>query len=81
MLGHEYSEHTVVLEGAEHTVNSYHGQSIAQLGADMQAVAVDSAGNIEAFEHNTLPVYGVVWHPERMSRPIVPSAWKKFFNL
>lgn len=81
VTGHEYGEHTVVLEGSEVTVNSYHGQSIAQLGADMQAVAIDLDGNIESFEHKTLPIYGVVWHPERMINPVIPVAWKKFFNL
>lgn len=81
VLGHECSEHAVMLEDFQVTVNSYHSQSIAELGPNMQPVATDLDGNIEAFEHATLPIYGVVWHPERMNNPVLPSTWKKFFNL
>lgn len=72
--GHENSSHTILLEGREHVVNSYHGQSIAELGPNMRTVATDTGGNIEAFEHAELPIYGIVWHPERMAQPVLPSA-------
>jgi putative glutamine amidotransferase len=69
---HQDGEHEIVLEGNTVVVNSYHSQSISSLGKNMMATAHDSAGNIEAFQHESLPVYGVVWHPERMTVPILP---------
>jgi gamma-glutamyl-gamma-aminobutyrate hydrolase PuuD len=28
---------------------------------------------IEAFKHQALPIYGIVWHPERMDVPVLPE--------
>ena len=72
--GHENSEHTITMEGQTYTVNSYHGQSIESLGKTMESIAVDNHSNIEAFKHINLPIYGIVWHPERMDTPVLPSA-------
>jgi N5-(cytidine 5'-diphosphoramidyl)-L-glutamine hydrolase len=69
--GHVGVMHDIVMNDKKITVNSYHNQSIQQLGPEMQAVAHDLDGNIEAFEHVNLPIYGVVWHPERMNHPIL----------
>lgn len=72
--GHENQNHRIMLEGVERVVNSYHSQSIAQLGPYMKVTARDTDDNIEAFEHTQLPIYGMVWHPERMPDPVLPSA-------
>ena len=57
--------------GPDLEVNSYHHQAIAegQLSPELKPAAVWSQGDaviIEAYEHPTLPIRGVQWHPERM---------------
>ena len=71
-------EHTVeivpgsVLEkifGSETIVNSYHHQGIRTLGKGLRATAYSKMSNkktiVEAFEHETLNIHAVQWHPER----------------
>lgn len=49
------------------TVNSAHHQSIGRLANGLRAVQLcPDDGCIEAVEHNTLPILGVQWHPERI---------------
>lgn len=60
------------LYGDKLYVNSYHHQGIKVLAPDFRATAYadfdeDNSYLIEAFEHKTLPIYGVQWHPERMT--------------
>lgn len=45
-------------------VNSYHNQSIKELGDGLRAVAYSTDGIIEAIQHETLPIWAVQWHPE-----------------
>lgn len=70
----EFGSHGVVLAaesrlaallGRELTVNSCHHQAVKTLGAGLKAVGHAPDGVIEAIEHETLPVFGVQWHPER----------------
>ena len=72
--GHDNTAHPITMEGEDYIVNSYHGQTVKSLGKDMIAIATDSEYNIEAFQHKDLPIYGIVWHPERMKDPVLPSA-------
>lgn len=74
--GHVQTEHEIIMENKIYTVNSYHGQSVEKLGSDMIKTAMDMDGNIEAFQHKTLPIYGVVWHPERMKQLVLPQEIK-----
>jgi putative glutamine amidotransferase len=48
-------------------VNSFHAYSITEdnLGNDLNALALDNEGNVEAFEHASLRISGMMWHPER----------------
>lgn len=71
---HDHCNHEVMMEGKKVVVNSYHGQTITQLGKGMIPIATHADGTIEAFQHEHLPIYGIVWHPERMENPIVPEA-------
>lgn len=73
--------HTVQLEtgsilhqiyGGELTVNSYHHQGIKELAPQFKATAYADCENkeyrlVEAFEFEALQIYGVQWHPERMT--------------
>jgi len=71
--GHVDKDTEITLEGNKKTVKCYHSQSIKALAEDFVAIAHDNDGNIEAFKHKTLQVYGIVWHPERMDEPVLPS--------
>lgn len=78
--GHVGSTHTITLEGQEHVVNSYHGQSIEALAGDFVATGFALDGTIESFQHQTRPIYGILWHPERMDDPVLPSAVKTLLS-
>lgn len=55
-----------VAYGTSFCVNSSHHQAVKVLGKGLRATAVWEDKYVEAFEHETLPVFGVQWHPERM---------------
>lgn len=48
-------------------VNSFHGFGISEsdLSPHMKAAAWAEDGTIEALSHETLPHFGIMWHPER----------------
>jgi gamma-glutamyl-gamma-aminobutyrate hydrolase PuuD len=50
---------------SERTVNSYHGFGIQVLPDPLVTLAVSEDGLVEAFRHKTLPLWGILWHPER----------------
>lgn len=55
------------LYGTDFAVNSFHHQAVNKLGEGLKVTLVaESDGVVEGFEHTTLPVFGVQWHPERM---------------
>jgi putative glutamine amidotransferase len=71
--GHIQIDHEIIMEDNIYTVNSYHGQSIDKLGPEMEKIAMDLDGYTEAFKHKYKPIYGIVWHPERMKEPVLPD--------
>lgn len=54
-------------------VNSYHdwGINLAGLAGGLQAMVLAEDNTIEAFRHESLPWFGVMWHPERDNSPTV----------
>lgn len=48
--------------------NSMHHQAVKDVGKGLRIMgkADDGFGTIEALEHETLPIFSVQWHPERM---------------
>ena len=54
------------LYGDTFAVNSSHHQAVKDLGADLRATAYWNNQYVEAYEHLTLPIFAVQWHPERM---------------
>ena len=75
ITGHDGIPHSVTsvagtqtahLTGGFFKANSYHHQAVAQLGHDLRASAFAGDGTVEALEHQSLPILGVQWHPERM---------------
>lgn len=55
------------LYGPEFAVNSSHHQSLDQIGRGLTVTARAPDGVVEAVEHDTLPLLGVQFHPERMT--------------
>lgn len=78
--GHIDCDVTITMYNKKYKVKCYHAQSIQMLGKDFTAIAHDDQGNIEAFKHDTRPIYGVVWHPERMKVPVLPDEVKKLLD-
>ena len=53
----------------EFPVNSYHHQAGKELGKGLKVtLRSKDDGVIEGFDHETLPIFGVQFHPERMCR-------------
>ena len=79
IAGHVAADHPVTLESAfvalysaDATVNSFHELSVPAdgLAPGLVPAALDGHGNIEALHHESLPVVGVMWHPERPGAPV-----------
>lgn len=56
------------LYGKSLSVFSFHHQAPAKIGKDLRVTQRAKDGIVEALEHQSLNVYGVQWHPERMSK-------------
>lgn len=68
---HVDTEHTVQYFNQEFKVNSFHSLGIVVPHKTAQVLAVDNLGRCEAWIDGNIA--GVVWHPERMSMPWLPS--------
>ena len=68
---HVDTEHAVVYFGEQHRVNSYHSLAIDKLHDSAKILASDLEGHTEAWIDGNLA--GIVWHPERMLKPWIPS--------
>jgi putative glutamine amidotransferase len=60
-----------------HLVNSLHRQAIAEVAPDLEVVAVDEHGMIQALEliHKDTYVVGLQWHPELMPHSTVQMSF------
>jgi putative glutamine amidotransferase len=54
------------LYGHKFQVNSAHHQAVKRLGKGLRVLLKAPDGIIEGLCHETLPIFGVQWHPERM---------------
>ena len=65
--GHVAIRHVVRDDKRNYEVNSYHNQACVQLKSDcgLSIAAQAEDGVIEAVRHETLPMIGTMWHPER----------------
>ncbi len=54
------------LYGRRYAVNSMHHQAAGRLGQGLLATSFSPDGAVESLRHETLPVFAVQWHPERM---------------
>lgn len=63
--GHVGTRHQLQIGNAWHDVNSYHGWGAYALPDPLCALAYAEDGCVEAMRHSSLPVLGLMWHPER----------------
>ena len=76
ITGHRNVLHNVLLEGVSQQVNSYHDICIYELGKNLISIASHN-DHCEAYRHRDYPIWGLVWHPERMDNPVLPSDLRK----
>lgn len=66
-------------------VNSYHNWCISQsdLGDSLQPLALAEDNTIESFYHKDYPIFGIMWHPERVDPYNIDdiNLLKKFVEL
>lgn len=53
--------------GGEILINSSHHQAIDRLGNGFRACQYSDDHVVEAIQHESLPIIGIQWHPERMA--------------
>ncbi len=63
------------LYGSDMITGSAHHQAVCMLGTGLKSTQHAHDGVIEGLEHETLPILGLQWHPERLcSLPAFPAA-------
>ena len=64
--GHVAVRHKIFGTDNEIEVNSYHNQACIELKTDnLKCIMHSDDGVIEKVTHNSLPIVGIMWHPER----------------
>lgn len=65
--GHVAMRHPIDLPGRTGTVNSFHNWGSRRAPDQFRALALAPDRTVEAMQHLSLPVYALMWHPERES--------------
>lgn len=65
--GHVAAEKVIDIDGKATVVNSYHDWGSTAAPKELEAWARTTDGVIKAVRHRSLPVCGIMWHPERLS--------------
>lgn len=55
--------------GTDFWINSWHHQAVDKPAPGLKVTARSLEGQVEAYEHETLPIWGVQFHPEELSGP------------
>lgn len=70
------------LYGQDATVNSAHHQCVNRIGNGLSAIQwCPEDGCVEAIVHETLPILGVQWHPERLNDKVTAISGRKLLLL
>ena len=64
--GHVADEQEIEIEGRTAVVNSYHEWGSREAPAGLKVWARAADGVVKAVRHSSLPVWGIMWHPERI---------------
>ncbi|MDW5326754.1 gamma-glutamyl-gamma-aminobutyrate hydrolase family protein [Plantactinospora sp. KLBMP9567] len=65
--GHAGGAQSLVVDGRTRRVNSYHNWAATDVRPPLTAWVTASDGVVKAVRHNTLPITGIMWHPERLT--------------
>jgi putative glutamine amidotransferase len=65
VAGHVAAEQTILIDGKQETVNSYHNLGATTTVDSLEIWARAADGVIKAIRHRDLPWVGIMWHPER----------------
>lgn len=65
--GHVSSKQQIAINGKSCTVNSFHDWGCKDAPEEMDVWAKASDDVIKAVRHRETPLYGIMWHPERIS--------------
>ncbi|MCF1484086.1 MULTISPECIES: gamma-glutamyl-gamma-aminobutyrate hydrolase family protein [Rhizobium/Agrobacterium group] len=63
--GHTVTKHRIAGNWGERCVNSYHDYGIDEVPSQCHVLAEAEDGSPEWLAHDSLPVSGIMWHPER----------------
>lgn len=78
--GHSNTEHLVYGDAPTHyRVNSFHNISIDKIPPNGVYLYLDADGNCESWIKGN--ICAIVWHPERMDKPFIPSEIRKVTGL
>ncbi len=64
ILNHMDENHFILFQNHYQLVNSFHHQSIKKLAPSLIVLAESVDHEIEIIRHESLPIYGVAFHPE-----------------
>lgn len=66
VVGHIEEKQKILIDQQESWVNSYHEYGTIQTTKELLIWAKAADGVVKAIKHASLPIYGIMWHPERM---------------
>jgi len=75
--GHVARSQLIRIEGEPREVNSFHHFAASESRPPLDVWAVADDGVVKAIRHSTLPITGIMWHPERCS-PFSPADMELF---
>ncbi len=67
--GHVTARQVITVDGKPTEVNAYHCFAAFESREPLETWAVAADGVIKAVRHHSLPVTGIMWHPERTVPP------------
>lgn len=70
VTGHVTARQVVVAHGRERVVNSYHNWAATRTAPPLRVWATGPGEVVKAVRHESKPVLGVMWHPERLPRAL-----------
>lgn len=65
ITGHVTENQKIKINGIETNVNSYHNFGTTETNEDLEVIARASDNIVKAIKHKSLPIFGIMWHPER----------------
>ena len=63
--GHVTKSLSIIVNGVEREVNSYHNLAFRVAAPPLQVWALAKDGVVKAVRHPSYPIVGIMWHPER----------------